>query len=109
MGDAMKRLFVMLVALFGFVAPASAAEMHLVGDDIEVVLTDAPCGNRSILAMLQPETRSFYQAGSVTVPAFTLPLCWRVSPDGEYVWIIDENGDTPPGIPIHMFKARGGV
>lgn len=96
----------LLLALVVFPVVAKSAEMVLVVDDLTVTLYDTPCDNEDILAMLKPETREFYQGGFVTAPPVELNLCWRVSPDGYFVWIIDAQGATPPGIPLEMFKPK---
>ena len=90
---------VLLLASFVVVA----AEMVLVVDDIVVRLQDTPCDNEAVLAMLRPETHQFYQNGVATSGLERRVFCWRVSPDNQFVWILDEMGESPPGIPVEMF------
>ena len=92
---------VLLLASFA----VASEEMVLVGGNVEVRLKDEPCDNEAVLAMLRPETRQFYQSGVATFGDERRALCWRVSPDQQFVWILDEMGESPPGIPLQMFRA----
>ncbi|MBU2249142.1 MAG: hypothetical protein KKD77_20515 [Gammaproteobacteria bacterium] len=89
--------------------PASAPEMVLTVDDVVVTLHDTPCDNEAVLAMLKPETHQFYQNGVATFGVEKRAFCWRVSPDSQFVWILDEVGEYPPGIPVQMFVPADAV
>ncbi len=94
--------FTMLVALLFHTTSAAAAEIRFDSPEISIVLLDTPCKNSIVLALIVPESREFYQSGSVTVPDRTVPLCWRIAPDGQNIWIVDAEGEAVQ-LPITLF------
>jgi hypothetical protein len=99
-------LWILAAVLFLFVlAGADAAEMRFESPELSVTLQDTPCSNASVLEMIKPESREFYQDGSVTVPGRTVKLCWRVAPSMQEVWIVDEEGEAVR-IPITLFAPK---
>lgn len=95
----------LLLFLFLFCTSASAAELHLITDNIQITLSDTPCSSGIVLALLKPEAHKFYQDGIVVVGGTTTKLCWRVSPDQQQVWIVDEDGEMT-AIPITAFSPK---
>ena len=99
----MKMLLAVLVFLGLLVSSNStAAEMRLTTPDIDIVLFDTPCSSKIVLDMLNPDRHPLYQNGNVTVPGRTVAFCWRVSPGGQEVWVVDEEGEIAL-IPTVMF------
>lgn len=84
------RYLVLLLALIG--APGFAADLEAVAGDTTITLLDTPCANQIVLEILQPEKHHLYQAGRVEFFGNTYELCWRVSPDQQRVWVVDETG-----------------
>ena len=92
----MKRL-ALLLALAS--APAMGAEIVATfalttGGHAVVTLADTPCANETVRAFLRPEKHQFYQAGNWKFPERAYELCWRLSPDSQQIWIVDEEGEA---------------
>jgi hypothetical protein len=98
----------LLAVLFLVFSVASAAEMRLTTPDIDIVLLDTPCSSKIVLELLKSAAHPLYQNGAVSAFGRTVAFCWRVSPDGQFVWIVDEDGEQVQ-IPIAVFaeKATG--
>lgn len=91
--------------LLAFWSPLFGAEMRFTNADVDIVLLDTPCANQTVLSIIVPASREFYQDGTVTVPGRTVPLCWRVPPDRKEVWVVDEEGEAVR-IPIAVFAPK---
>ena len=89
-------------------ASAGAAELHFNSGGTQAILFDTPCSSKIVLALLKPEAHKFYQNGTVTVNNVTTPLCWRVSPDQQQVWVVDEDGELAM-VPIELFAPKESI
>lgn len=99
----MRRLVFLLTLCF---VPAAAVEMQATSPTgVVVVLSDTSCVHPAVLALIQPEKHGLYQAGHWGFPAGIYEFCWRVSPDGSQIWVVDEQGDTAV-IPITVFVPK---
>ena len=99
----MRQIFFAL--LFGLFGPAMAAEMTLVTEEVTVVLRDTPCTSDLARGLFLPKYQEHLQGGSITFEGRTVELCWRLSLDGQSVWLVDEDSEGAV-VPVISFAPK---
>ena len=68
-----------------------------------ITLMKEPCAEPTVLEWLRPESHQFYFAGKYVASSEPVLICWRVSPDGEDVWLVNDRGQVRI-LPMAVFR-----
>lgn len=97
-------LGLILAVLVSCVADKARADAEARQGNDSVRLTEAPCTNAAVLALLKPEAVEHFRAASAVFNGQHFEACWRVS-EG-VVFLVYEDGDQgviPVGA-LHQIK-----
>ena len=95
----MKQLLAALF-LFLLVGVASAATVEYKDDNVTVQLYDTPCVSEKIVALVGKIDGA--QAAQISFKGQVLEACWVL--DGDYIDIIDEEGQTAENVSPSIFQ-----
>jgi hypothetical protein len=102
----MKHLLAALVLSLFCLTPANAVDLTKRFDDgVTVTLHgDAPCSDEKVLAMIKPEFRHTFFAGTVQYSDRTIGLCWKLYPELGVLGIVDAEENVGE-FPMSLFSA----
>lgn len=84
--------YLILLALLSF--PLHAAELEAVYPNVGyMVISDKPCTDKNVVAMLKPDAVQYWKSGFAVVEKEKFQICWRESPsDPSLLMMVADNG-----------------